>query len=253
MFCPAICPQRLSSLMIESSNRLLSAVLDEQKRRRKQVSGHDEKSGKRRIQVAPISLTRGQFNAVRAAFKAGVTPSRIARQFGLSQSDVRKALAPAAHAPRRVRWSLAIAGLRRGRAPPPPQRPKLNAQQLGAGIERLQTRIREVEQLEPDNLELYAPKSMRSKLQSTIPYLAYSVTTLWSTIATARRLISPPKIPSFGESRLIGQYQLDVQKGRTRALTMLRQAVQSLNEELAEHDTTDTSPRSHGDRQCRRQ
>ena len=27
-----------------------------------------------------------------AAFKAGVTPSRIARQFGLSQSDVRKAL-----------------------------------------------------------------------------------------------------------------------------------------------------------------
>jgi transposase-like protein len=32
-------------------------------------------------------------NAVRAAFKAGVTPSRIARQFGLSQSDVRKALA----------------------------------------------------------------------------------------------------------------------------------------------------------------
>jgi transposase-like protein len=30
-------------------------------------------------------------NAVRAAFKAGVTPSRIARQFGLSQSDVRKA------------------------------------------------------------------------------------------------------------------------------------------------------------------
>ena len=30
---------------------------------------------------------------VRAAFKAGITPSRIARQFGLSQSDVRKALA----------------------------------------------------------------------------------------------------------------------------------------------------------------
>ena len=39
-----------------------------------------------------ISLTRGQVNAVRAAFTAGVTPSRIARQFGLSQSSVRKAL-----------------------------------------------------------------------------------------------------------------------------------------------------------------
>jgi hypothetical protein len=38
-------------------------------------------------------LTQRKLNAVRAAFKAGVTPSRIARQFGMSQSDVRKALA----------------------------------------------------------------------------------------------------------------------------------------------------------------
>jgi DNA-binding CsgD family transcriptional regulator len=37
-------------------------------------------------------LTRGQLNAVRAAFKAGITPTRIARQFGLSQGDVRAAL-----------------------------------------------------------------------------------------------------------------------------------------------------------------
>ena len=29
----------------------------------------------------------------RAAFKTGITPSRIARQFGISQSNVRKALA----------------------------------------------------------------------------------------------------------------------------------------------------------------
>jgi hypothetical protein len=40
----------------------------------------------------PAGLTRGQVNAVRAAFKAGVTPTRIARQFGLSQSQVREAL-----------------------------------------------------------------------------------------------------------------------------------------------------------------
>jgi hypothetical protein len=40
-----------------------------------------------------VGLTRGQINAVRAAFKAGVTPSRIARQFGISQANVRKALA----------------------------------------------------------------------------------------------------------------------------------------------------------------
>jgi len=48
---------------------------------------------RRQVEVAPTSLTRGQVNAVRAAFKAGVTPSQIARRFGLTQSDVRKALA----------------------------------------------------------------------------------------------------------------------------------------------------------------
>ena len=48
---------------------------------------------RRRVDIAEVSLTRGQMNAIRASFKAGITPSRIARQFGVSQSDVRKALA----------------------------------------------------------------------------------------------------------------------------------------------------------------
>jgi transposase-like protein len=43
--------------------------------------------------MKPVQLTQGKLNAVRAAFKAGVTPSRIARQFGISLADVRKALA----------------------------------------------------------------------------------------------------------------------------------------------------------------
>jgi hypothetical protein len=47
----------------------------------------------RQVEIAEVSLTRGQVNAIRASFKAGITPSRIARQFGVSQSDVRKALA----------------------------------------------------------------------------------------------------------------------------------------------------------------
>jgi hypothetical protein len=45
------------------------------------------------VDIPEVSLARGQVNAVRAAFKAGITPSRIARQFGISQSNVRKALA----------------------------------------------------------------------------------------------------------------------------------------------------------------
>lgn len=44
-------------------------------------------------ELAAVPLTRGQVNAVGAAFKAGITPARIARQFGLSQWDVLKALA----------------------------------------------------------------------------------------------------------------------------------------------------------------
>ena len=47
-------------------------------------------SNRKRVEV---TLSPGKLNAVRAAFEAGVTPSRIARQFGISQANVRKALA----------------------------------------------------------------------------------------------------------------------------------------------------------------
>jgi hypothetical protein len=56
-------------------------------------SSATDKSKRRQVDVAEISLTRGRVNAVRSAFKAGITLSRIARQFGISQSNVRKALA----------------------------------------------------------------------------------------------------------------------------------------------------------------
>jgi DNA-binding NarL/FixJ family response regulator len=72
-------------------DRLFSAVVAEQKRRGKRLPNFDERT--RHTEPSPSSLTRGQVNAVLAAFKAGVTPSRIARQFGLSQADVKKALA----------------------------------------------------------------------------------------------------------------------------------------------------------------
>jgi transposase-like protein len=38
-------------------------------------------------------LTTGKLNAVRAAFKVGVKPAAIARQFGISQAEVKRALA----------------------------------------------------------------------------------------------------------------------------------------------------------------
>jgi predicted DNA-binding protein (UPF0251 family) len=92
-----------------------AATLEEMKRRRRMPQGVEtdlqtlrhrfdvrpnstktqSPSTRKRLHVdtAEISLTRGPMNAVRAAFKAGITPSRIARQFGISQSNVRKALA----------------------------------------------------------------------------------------------------------------------------------------------------------------
>jgi len=45
------------------------------------------------MEASSVSLTIGRLNAVRAAFKAGVTPARIARQFGITQSEVRQAIA----------------------------------------------------------------------------------------------------------------------------------------------------------------
>jgi hypothetical protein len=73
---------------------LLAAVRTEQHRRGKTVPKSVETSRKQMTKAinAP-PLAQGKLNAVRAAFKAGVKPSRIAREFGISQSDVKKALA----------------------------------------------------------------------------------------------------------------------------------------------------------------
>jgi predicted DNA-binding protein (UPF0251 family) len=61
-----------------------------QRRGRKSPSNENLKL--RRVQESDVPLTVGRLNAIRAAFKAGLTPARIARQFRVSQSAVRKAL-----------------------------------------------------------------------------------------------------------------------------------------------------------------
>ena len=59
----------------------------------KRLPPSDKSSQRRQADISEATLTRGEVNAVRSAFKAGITPARIARQFGISQSNVRKALA----------------------------------------------------------------------------------------------------------------------------------------------------------------
>jgi DNA invertase Pin-like site-specific DNA recombinase len=89
---PKDLPNAIKHLSDEELDRLITAALAEMRQRGRRLPT-DKAAPKIKPGLAKASLTRGQLNAVRAAFKAGVTPSRIARQFGLSQSDVRKALA----------------------------------------------------------------------------------------------------------------------------------------------------------------
>jgi hypothetical protein len=90
---PTNLPSALSHLDDDQLDHLLAAVLAEQQRRGKKLPVSEKISRQQRIKEAPLSLPLGKLNAVRAAFNAGVTPSRIARQFRISKSDVRKALA----------------------------------------------------------------------------------------------------------------------------------------------------------------
>jgi hypothetical protein len=99
-------PKDLSSgirqLTDQEFDRLLAAVLTEQKRRGGKLSR--KASRKPPVREFGPPLAPAKINAVRAAFKAGVPPSRIARQFGISYADVREALAsgPSKRSPNEV-------------------------------------------------------------------------------------------------------------------------------------------------------
>src|SRR5579872_4926066 len=113
--CPRTCPALLLTLMIANSIPCLPAVIDEVRRRGQltpilkarlvEATQSADRSPKPHTPGSATTgrhqetdaegahpLTVGQTNAVRAAFMAGVKPSVIARQFGISQSAIKKAL-----------------------------------------------------------------------------------------------------------------------------------------------------------------
>jgi hypothetical protein len=100
---PKDLPNAIKHLTDQELDLLIAAAIEEAKRRGRSLPSvrADEPVAKqssrtdnrRRVEVTAVSLTRGQINAVRAAFKAGIKPSLISRQFNISQSDVRKVLA----------------------------------------------------------------------------------------------------------------------------------------------------------------
>jgi hypothetical protein len=90
---PTNLPSALRHLDNDQLDRLLAAVIAErQARGGKKLPVSDEPSRKQQTKSVEPPLAQGKLNAVRAAFKAGVRPSRIAREFGISHADVRRAL-----------------------------------------------------------------------------------------------------------------------------------------------------------------
>src|SRR5450759_3550952 len=81
----------IKHLSDQELDQLQSAVTTELQRLGKKPPSPEKI--KRAEAAATVSLTPTKLNAVRADFKAGVRPSKIAKQFGIPQSDVRKALA----------------------------------------------------------------------------------------------------------------------------------------------------------------
>jgi hypothetical protein len=93
---PQDLPNAVKYLTDTELDLLITTAVEEAKRRGRLPPKTDrnppDEPKQTRVELAKGSLTRGQISAVQAAYKAGITPSRIARQFGMSQSDVRKAL-----------------------------------------------------------------------------------------------------------------------------------------------------------------
>jgi hypothetical protein len=88
---PKDLPAAIKYLNDQELEQLFVAVIAEQQRRGKKPA--PRKSLSKPAEEPSTTLTIGKLNAVRAAFKAGVTPSKIAKQFGIPQADVRKVIA----------------------------------------------------------------------------------------------------------------------------------------------------------------
>src|SRR5215468_5789723 len=76
---PKDLPSAIKWLQDRELDLLFAAVLAEQERRGRKPPTSAESSPRRRVKAAAVSLAHAKINAVRATFKASVTPSRIAR------------------------------------------------------------------------------------------------------------------------------------------------------------------------------
>jgi hypothetical protein len=90
---PSDLPTAIKHLDDQELDQLFAAVVAERLQRGMKSPVPDKIPNKRSVEATAVSLTPGKLSAVRAAFKAGVTPTKIAKEFGLSQADVRSVIA----------------------------------------------------------------------------------------------------------------------------------------------------------------
>lgn len=88
---PSDLPAAIKYLNDQELDELQAAVTTELQRRGKKPPLSD-KGPSERAEAATVSLTPTKLNAVRAAFKAGVRPSKIAKQFRIPQAEVEPGL-----------------------------------------------------------------------------------------------------------------------------------------------------------------
>jgi len=82
----------LAILSEQDFERLRGAMAKEAARRGREISPDPASKERERRMPTTDGVTTARANLVRAAFKAGVKPFAIARQFGLSQAVVRELL-----------------------------------------------------------------------------------------------------------------------------------------------------------------
>ena len=82
----------LAILNEQDFERLRAAMAKEAARRGRKIRPNLVPAEEERPRPTPDGVTAARANLVRAAFKAGVKPLAIARQFGLTQATVRELL-----------------------------------------------------------------------------------------------------------------------------------------------------------------
>jgi len=111
---------------------------------------------------------------------------------------------------------------------------KPNPNDIALAIQRLRRRIAEVEALEPEKLELYSLKvvALQASIDESLSVIFGTMTDKYNRYR--HHIDFGAGIPSFGQTRTLNGYREDVTKGRETVLTMLGEAVRSLEERLTE-------------------